>query len=137
MDQLIEEKELFFPTDMAFGSAIPDKVNSFGVANTPVARITSASRSRHSQVAILKVAIGKIPFFKQQSELQLKSKMKQTFNCSSYLGQGNRLPFSLWIAIVGPRPQHQVFQESFDEWGNQGGFSGNPFINRPNLDGKP
>lgn len=57
MDQLIEEK--------AFGSAIPDKVNSFGVANTPVARITLAHPvfSRHFQVAILKVAIGKIPLF--------------------------------------------------------------------------
>ena len=86
------------PTDMAFGSAIPDKVNSFGVANTPVARITWASRSRHFQVANWRVAIGKMAFCKQQSELQLKSKMKQTIQLFIVSRPGkprNRLPFSL------------------------------------------
>lgn len=69
---------------MAFGSAIPDKVNSFGVANTPVARITSASPFFGIlKLQFWKLQLAKCPFF--QTALWVATQIKNETNIQLFI----------------------------------------------------
>ena len=80
---------------MAFGSAIPDKVNSFGVANTPVARITLAHPrfSAFSSCNFESCNWQNALFSNSNLSCNSNQKWNKQFNCSSYLGQGNPTSF--------------------------------------------